>query len=113
LQFRNLEIWKRSRALSIDVYKRTSNLKDFGFKDQLTRCALSVPSNIAEGFEKDYSKEKRRYLLISKGSLGEFVTQVDIGIEVGFVERAVGDRWINEAIELSKMIGSLARNLKC
>jgi len=113
LQFRNLDIWKRSRALSIDVYKRTSILKDYGFKDQLTRCALSVPSNIAEGFEKDYTKEKRRYLLISKGSLGEFVTQVDIGIEVGFIDREIGKRWINEAIELSKMIGSLALKLKC
>jgi len=89
-----------------------SHIRDYGFKDQLTRCALSVPSNIAEGFEKDYIKEKCRYLSISKGSLGEFVTQVDIGIEVGFIDKSVGNRWMSEAVELSKMIGKLLHNLK-
>ena len=112
MQFKNLDIWKRSRLLTIDVYRQTQSIKDYGFKDQVTRCALSVPSNIAEGFEKDYVKEKRRYLAISKGSLGEFVTQIDIGIEVGFIDKTIGCSWMAEAEELSKMIGRLILNLK-
>jgi len=51
MKYEDLEIWKKSRLLAIEVYKNTENLKDFGFKGQITRCALSVPSNIAEGFE--------------------------------------------------------------
>ncbi|PHS19634.1 MAG: four helix bundle protein [Kangiella sp.] len=112
MQFKNLAIWQRSRALSIDVYKQSSKIKDYGFKDQLTRSALSVPSNIAEGMEKDYTKEKARYLTISKGSLGEFSTQVDIGVEVGFIDKTIGIGWIKEAEELSKMIGKLIQKLK-
>jgi len=94
MQFKKLAIWQRSRALSIDVYKQSLNIKDYGFKDQITRSALSVPSNIAEGMEKDYTKEKARFLTISKGSLGEFSTQVDIGIEVGFINKIIGMKWI-------------------
>jgi len=48
MKYEDLEIWKKSRKLAIDVYINTKNLRDFGFKDQITRCALSVPSNIAD-----------------------------------------------------------------
>ena len=112
MQFQNLDIWKRSRQLSIEVYRYSRCIKDYGFKDQITRCTLSVPSNIAEGIEKDYQKEKSRYLAISKGSLGEFYTQVDIGIEVGFIEKELGMKWMCEAKELSKMIAGLIKRLK-
>ncbi|WP_444994307.1 four helix bundle protein [Aliikangiella sp. IMCC44359] len=112
MRYRNLAIWKRSRGLSISVYKYSLKIRDFGFKDQLTRSALSVPSNIAEGFEKNYTKEKTRFLSISKGSLGEFATQVDIGVEVGFIEKSIGNKWMQEAEELSKMIGKLIQIIK-
>ena len=69
VNYEKLDIWKRSRALAIEVYRETKLLKDLGFKDQITRSALSVPSNIAEGFEKDYEREKVRYLAIAKALL--------------------------------------------
>ena len=53
-----LEVWKISARLSADVYKLLSNLKDFGFKDQITRAGLSIPSNIAEGMEKESIKDQ-------------------------------------------------------
>ncbi len=112
MQYENLEVWRRSRALAIEVYKTTSNLKDYGFKDQLTRCALSVPSNIAEGLERASNPDKARFLVIAKGSIGEFKTQVDIGIEVGFIDAEVGKRWMIEAEEISKMLGSFIKRLK-
>jgi len=58
MRYENLEVWKRSRKLTIDVYRMSNSIKDYGFRDQITRCCLSVPSNIAEGFEKGYEKEK-------------------------------------------------------
>ena len=48
MNFEKLEVWKRATRLSADVYKKTTYLKDFGFRDQLTRSSLSVPSNIAD-----------------------------------------------------------------
>jgi len=107
MKYENLEIWKRSRTLAIEVYRTSLSFRDFGFKDQITRSALSIPSNIAEGFEKDYEKEKARFLSIAKGSAGEFKTQADIGVEVGFVEKEMGSKWMIEAEILSKMIGKL------
>jgi len=112
LYFRKLLVWQRSRDLSVKVYKESTRIKDFGFKDQLTRSMLSVPSNIAEGIEKDYKKEKIRYLLISKGSIGEFITQVDIGIEAGFIDKITGLEWMKEAEMISKMIGKFVQKLK-
>ena len=50
MRFEELDVWKRSSRLCVDIYKELANCRDFGFKDQITRCSLSVPSNIAEGF---------------------------------------------------------------
>ena len=52
LKCEKLDVWKRSCRLSVDIYKLFANSKDFGFKDQITRSALSIASNIAEGMEK-------------------------------------------------------------
>ena len=52
LRFENLDVWKRGTALCVEMYRYFSGVKDFGFRDQITRSALSVPSNIAEGFER-------------------------------------------------------------
>ena len=112
MRYENLEVWKRSRKLTIDIYRMTNSIKDYGFRDQITRCCLSVPSNIAEGFEKGYRKEKIRFLTISKGSIGEFKTQLDIGIEIGYIPSKKGICLLNEAEEISKMLGKLINNLR-
>jgi len=52
LKFEDLDVWKRSAALSAEIYLEFADLKDFGFKDQITRSGLSISSNIAEGFER-------------------------------------------------------------
>jgi four helix bundle protein len=110
--YEKLDVWKRSRSLTIEVYKLLENCRDYGFKDQITRSSLSVPSNIAEGCERESIKERVRFFDFAKGSLGEFVTQVDIGAEIGFIpkERALG--LIKEGKQLSKMLHSLMTKLK-
>ncbi len=112
MQFTKLEIWQRSRKLTIAVYRYSEKISDYGFRDQITRCSLSVPSNIAEGLEKDYIKEKIRFLTISKGSLGELYTQVDIGVEIGYIEKDTGIEWMAESRALAKMIGGLIKSLR-
>ncbi len=49
----SLQVWTRSRQLAVEIYKIFHNCKDYGFKDQITRAAVSVPSNIAEGYERN------------------------------------------------------------
>ena len=105
----NLDVWKRSCRLSVELYKLLSDCRDFGFRDQITRSALSVPSNIAEGYERDSSKEFSRFLRIAKGSCGELRTQLYIGAEAGLLERAKAREFIHEATEISRMIHGLIK----
>ena len=79
MPFENLEVWKRAKELSVSIYRSMGNLKDFGFKDQITRSSLSIPSNIAEGMERSTEKEKARFLEIARGSAAELRTQIMIG----------------------------------
>jgi four helix bundle protein len=83
--FEKLEVWKRGCRLSVEIYKLLRESKEYGFKDQLFRSALSVPSNIAEGYERGSRKEYIRFLNIAKGSCGELRTQLYIGIEAGII----------------------------
>ncbi len=76
-------IWKDGCTLAVDVYEETREWKDFGLKDQVRRCAVSIPSNIAEGSERNSAKELIRFLNISKGSAAELHTQLLIASEVG------------------------------
>ena len=85
-------------------------MKDFGFKDQITRSILSVASNIAEGVEKESNREKVRFIEIARGSVAEFITQTYIGIEIGYIDRNEGLRWTKEADELSRMLTGLKKN---
>jgi four helix bundle protein len=106
-----LDVWKRSARLSVEVYKHFANCKDFGFKDQITRSSLSIPSNIAEGMEKESKKEQSRFLEIAKGSSAELITQVYIGIEIGYIEKQIGLSWKKEIEEILKMIVRLQQKV--
>jgi four helix bundle protein len=78
----------------------------------VTRSGLSIPSNIAEGFERDSEPEKVKFLVYAKGSCGELRTQVQIGMEAGFVDRETGRRWVNETREIGAMLGGLIKKLR-
>ncbi len=108
----NLEVWKRSCQLSVELYKVLGNCRDRGFKDQITRAALSVPSNIAEGYERDSPKSCVQYLKIAKGSCGELWTQLLIGRKIGFIDNEVGKRLEHEARDISKMLYGLLKYYK-
>jgi four helix bundle protein len=81
--FHDLRVWQDAKALAVGVYRATETLRDFGLRDQLRRAALSIPSKIAEGDERDTDKDCVRCLYIAKGSLAEPRTQLEIASEVG------------------------------
>ena len=111
--FIDLEVWKRSARLSAMLYQELSQLKDWGFRDQLTRSGLSVPSNIAEGHERGSSeRDFSRFLKIAKGSCGEARTQIYIGIEAEYIDRTIGMEWLDEYEQITKMLMSLIKKLE-
>lgn len=111
MKFEDMDVWKRSMRLSVSVYKELAGLKDFGFKDQITRSGLSIPSNIAEGFGRSTDKEKRNFLNYAKGSCAELRTQTYIGIEIDYIPKKIGFSWISETKEISAMISGLMKYL--
>ena len=90
----------------------TKDCKDYGFKDQVTRSAVSVPSNIAEGIERETVNDESKFLYYAKGSAGELVTQLYIGIEIGFIEKEHGLKLVPEAKEVAAMIALLIKRRK-
>ncbi len=111
MRFEDMDVWKRSSRLSVSIYQHFSDLKDYGFKDQITRSSLSIPSNIAEGIERSAIKEKKNFLNYSKGSCAELRTQIYIGIEIGYIPRHEGKIWTKETEEISSMLKGLMKYL--
>ena len=109
MQFEDLDVWKRAARLSADIYIQLRDLKDFGFKDQITRSGLSIPSNIAEGFERESQKENIIFLSYAKGSCGELRCQIYIGMDIQYIAQDVGEKWLKEATEISAMLSGLIK----
>lgn len=107
MDFEKLEVWRRSARLSAELYKATRDLRDFGFRDQITRSGLSVPSNVAEGMSRCSSKEKYRFLDIAKGSCAELRTQIYVGLDIDYLDRERASRWLAETREIAAMLTGL------
>ncbi len=112
MAFEDLDVWKKSARLSADLYREFSALKDYGFKDQITRAGLSIPSNISEGHERPSARENINFLNYAKGSCGELRTQIYIGMEIGYISVENGKAWLKETEAISAMIGGLIRSKK-
>lgn len=108
----NLDVWKRACRLSVNLYRAFSESREYSFKDQITRSALSVPSNIAEGYERDSVKSRIQFLKIAKGSCGELWTQLMIGRAAGFLPSETSKAMEQEAKEISSMIWGLIRHFE-
>lgn len=114
--YRDLLIWKRGIALCKDVYQLTSNFpvqEQYGLTSQMRRCAVSVPSNIAEGFGRS-TASFINFLKISRGSLYELDTQVELTKELSLFDENLQliAHIENEIIELGKMINTFLNKLK-
>lgn len=111
MDFEKLVVWQRSKCLAVGIYREFAQCRDLGFKDQITRSALSVPSNITEGMERRSAKEKVRFLWIAKASCGELRTQILIGSDIAYIAHPLADNWITETRELSKMLSGLINKI--
>jgi len=89
-RFEDIEVWRLARKLAKDVYvvSRSGELaRDFGFRDQIQRAAVSVGSNVAEGFARSGNKEFVQFLWIARGSVAELASQMYTLLDVGYVNQ--------------------------
>jgi four helix bundle protein len=113
--FEDLEIWKEARSLTNAVYKVTSDSdfsRDFGLRDQIRRAAVSVMSNIAEGFERGGNQELIQYLYIAKGSCGEVRSQLYVAKDQVYINDEKFNEMFKSFKRLSVMIGNMIAYLK-
>lgn len=113
--FENLDAWKLAHQLGLEVYSLTNAPafdKDFDLKRQIRRCAVSVGSNIAEGFERGGNKEFVQFLTIAKGSCGELRSQLIFAKDLRYLGEQDLARTIELSIRVGKVIGGLIRYIK-
>ena len=103
-RFEELEIWKEGMAICKDIYALLKDCKDYGLKDQMQRASVSIPSNIAEGYERKGTKETTHFLYIAKGSCGELRTQMYLAISFQYIGSEKGNEIINRLTKLNVMI---------
>jgi four helix bundle protein len=114
-RFEDVKAWQEARVLVKEIYVVTGAgefARDFGLKDQLRRSAVSVLSNIAEGFERGSDKEFVRFLYIAKGSCGEVRAQLYVVTDVGYLPEPESQRLITQCQRISRLISGLITYLQ-
>ena len=113
--FHNLKIWQKGMQLVIDIYKLSNKLpkeEKYGLKSQITRAAISIPSNIAEGSSRSSDKDFKRFLEISLGSAFELETQLLIIQKLNMIKTEYIEQVLNALNEEQKMINTFIQRLK-
>lgn len=112
VRFEDLVCWQKARELTRGVYKALRDCRDYGFKDQIQRAAVSVMSNIAEGFERGTQQEFLNYLFIAKGSAGEVRAQLYAALDIGYLNIEMFKNLNGLAAECSRLIQSFTEKVK-
>lgn len=112
--YRELHVWKLGKQIVVDVYRLTKRFpsdEQYGLISQMRRAAVSIPSNIAEGFYRYSKKEFKRFIMISLGSCAELETQVEIGQELGYVDLVEREKILGLLDHEVRMLKSLSIKL--
>lgn len=113
--YRELEVWQRSMDLVVDVYRLTRAFpgdERYGLTSQVRRAAVSVPANIAEGYERTHRGDYLRHLSIARGSLAEVETHLAIATRLKLVQREETLETWNSTQEIGRMLRRLIQSLK-
>ena len=109
-RFEDLVAWQKARVLTRLVYQATKKEKfsrDFGLSGQIQRAAVSMMSNVAEGFERGGRGEFHQFLSTAKASCAELRSQLYVAFDIGYVDQKEFDNLMTRAIEVGKIIGGL------
>lgn len=113
--YKDLIVWQKAMALTKELYNISSSFPEnekYGLTQQLKRCAISIPSNIAEGWGRNSNGYFIQFLNVSKGSLCEAETQLHLAFELNFIKQEVCTDAFDLSIEISKMIKALIKNIE-
>lgn len=115
MHYRNAVVWQKSMQLAEVVCMKATLLpveERFGMRGQITRCAISVPSNVAEGWARESRREKAQFLAVAHGSLAELHTQLLLCSRVGWLKDADTKHALQMIDEISRILTALRRKLR-
>ncbi len=113
--YRDLIVWQKAMQLVVDVYRACDNLpanERFGLDSQIKRAAVSIPSNIAEGYGRHSTADYIRFLHVASGSLNELQTQLEIALRVGYLDTGSHMRFDAASREVERLLSALIRSLE-
>lgn len=113
--YRDLIVWQKAMALTRQVYRLTENLpkrEAYGLVDQIRRAAVSVPSNIAEGYGRLSDLQFRHFLGNARGSLYEMQTQVELATDLGYLDNETGRKLMEQGVEVARILNGLLTSLR-
>lgn len=108
----DLKVWQEARKLATNIYALTKTFprsEQYGLSDQMRRAAVSVPSNIAEGFGRATAKEKNQFYYIAKGSLAELETQCYISFDVEYIDQNTLNITLEQAALTHRLLQGLIK----
>ncbi len=109
-RFEDLIAWQRARTVTREIYQITRQgafAKDFGLSGQIQRAAVSIMSNIAEGFERGGRGEFHQFLSTAKASCAELRSQLYVALDIGYLDQRRFDQLLAQAEEVGRIIGGL------
>jgi len=112
--FKDLKIWQKGIEIVTDIYTLTKKFPKeelFSLTSQLRRSAISIPSNIAEGFKRFYNKEYKQFLFITLGSCAELETQIIIAKELKYIDENEEVKLVEKLDHICRMTSSLIKKL--
>jgi len=113
--FEDIQAWQKARELNKEIYKVSNNgsfSKDFGLRDQIRRASISILSNIAEGFERNGSKEFKQFLSVAKGSAGEVRAQLYVALDLEYITKEEFEKLNRLVLDTSKMTSGFINYLR-
>lgn len=112
--YRDLEVWQKSKVVALKIYKATNEFPKseiYGITSQLRRAAISIPSNIAEGFRRRFAKEKLQFLSIAFGSGAELETQLEISGELEYLNQKTYQEICKELDSVMRMLNKIINSM--
>jgi len=111
-RFEDIIGWQKAQDLAVMIYGLFGGLRDFGFKDQKCRSAVSISDNIAESFERDSDADFRRFLIIAKGSANEVKSMLYLAERLQYINSSELNPLMEQIDEIRKILSGLIRSLK-
>lgn len=111
-KFEDIIAWQKAKELTLIIYTIFRNNRDFSFRDQIQKAAVSIMNNIAEGFERNGNKELKKFLYISKGSCAEVRSMIILALELEYISKENYLKIYNLSIEISRMLSGFIKTLQ-